>query len=198
MTPERWTEIQQHLDVALSLGLGERVTFLETLGTTDAELKHEVESLLAGEFSDPNFMDTPALDWLKGSSHEAQLARSPLAGQILGAYRVTNLLGTGGMGKVWRARDTRLNRTVAIKLAHEPFSERFDREARAVAALNHPNICQLYDVGALPTGESYLVMEHIEGAPLAPVDGPRKLLDLATQIADAMAAAHTAGSFTAT
>src|SRR5688572_19516120 len=115
------------------------------------------------------------------------------AGDRLGPYEILTPIGAGGMGAVYKARDTRLNRTVAIKLGHEHFSERFEREARAVAALNHPNICQLYDVGALPTGESYLVMEHIEGSPLAAVESPRKLLDLATQVADGMAAAHEAG-----
>jgi serine/threonine protein kinase len=92
------------------------------------------------------------------------------------------------MGEVYKARDTRLNRTVALKVSKEAFSERFEREARAVAALNHPNICQLYDVGP-----DYLVMEFIEGAPVAPVDTARKLLDIAVQIADGLAAAHAAG-----
>jgi Tol biopolymer transport system component len=92
------------------------------------------------------------------------------------------------MGEVWKARDTRLNRIVAIKSSKTEFSERFEREARAVAALNHPNICQLYDVGP-----NYLVMEFVEGAPVAPPDSARKLLDLAVQIADGLAAAHAAG-----
>jgi serine/threonine protein kinase len=97
------------------------------------------------------------------------------------------------MGEVWKARDTRLGRIVAIKTSRTGFSERFAREARAVAALNHPNICQLYDLGTLPQGGGYLVMEYIDGSPIAPVDSPRKLLDLAAQIADGMAAAHAAG-----
>ncbi len=92
------------------------------------------------------------------------------------------------MGEVYRARDTRLDRTVAIKVSHENFSERFEREARAIAALNHPNICQLHDVGP-----NYLVMEFVEGASVAPVDHSRKLLDLAVQIADGLTAAHAAG-----
>jgi len=92
------------------------------------------------------------------------------------------------MGEVWKARDTRLDRLVAIKVSKGRFSDRFEGEARAVAALNHPNICQLYDVGP-----DYLVMEFIEGSRLAPVDQPRKLLDLAVQIADGLAAAHAAG-----
>src|SRR5215470_2304082 len=109
-------------------------------------------------------------------------------GQKLGSYEVVGLLGKGGMGEVYRARDTRLDRIVAIKVSQERFSARFEREARTAAALNHPNVCQLYDVGP-----NYLVMEFVEGSPLAPVDSTRKLLDLAVQIADGMAAAHAAG-----
>jgi len=92
------------------------------------------------------------------------------------------------MGEVYKARDTRLDRTVAIKISKEAFSERFEREARAVAALNHPNVCQLYDVGP-----NYLVMEFVEGAPIASAETSRKLLDIAVQIADGLAAAHAAG-----
>jgi Tol biopolymer transport system component/predicted Ser/Thr protein kinase len=106
----------------------------------------------------------------------------------LGRYRVLEKLGEGGMGQVYKARDTRLDRLVAIKQSNTEFSDRFEREARAVAALNHPNICQLYDVGP-----DYLVMEFLDGRPLAPVEGTRKVLDLGVQIADGMAAAHAAG-----
>jgi len=79
-------------------------------------------------------------------------------GTRLGPYEILDAIGAGGMGEVYRARDTRLNRTVAIKIASAQFSERFEAEARAVAALNHPNICTLFDVGP-----DYLVMEYIEG-----------------------------------
>ena len=92
------------------------------------------------------------------------------------------------MGEVYQARDTRLDRIVAIKVSRQKFSERFEREARAVAGLNHPNICQLYDVGP-----DYLVMEFVDGEPMAPADTPRQLLDLAMQIADGLAAAHADG-----
>jgi serine/threonine protein kinase len=109
------------------------------------------------------------------------------AGTKLGPYEILAPIGAGGMGEVYRARDTRLGREVAIKVSPEQFSERFQREARAIAALNHPNICQFYDVGP-----NYLVMEYVEGTPIAPVDGARKLLDLAVQIADGLAAAHAA------
>jgi len=90
------------------------------------------------------------------------------------------------MGEVYKARDTRLDRTVAIKVSKEAFSQRFEREARAVAALNHPNICQLYDVGP-----DYLVMEFVEGAPIAFADSSRKLLDIAVQIAPTVWRPHT-------
>src|SRR6516162_7928427 len=107
------------------------------------------------------------------------------AGTKLGPYEILAPIGAGGMGEVYKGRDTRLDRTVAIKVSQEKFSERFEREARAVAALNHPNICQLYDVGP-----NYLVMEFVEGSPAGPLESPRKLLDVAVQIADGLAAAH--------
>ena len=109
-------------------------------------------------------------------------------GARLGPYEILDSIGAGGMGEVYRARDTRLNRTVAIKSSHPQFIARFESEARAIAALNHPNIATLYDVGP-----DYLVMEYVEGAPIRPTDDTRKLLDLATQIADGLAAAHAAG-----
>src|SRR4051794_14416636 len=110
------------------------------------------------------------------------------AGTRLGPYEILAPIGAGGMGEVYKPRAPRLDRIVAVKRSHERFSPRFEREARAIAALNHPNICQLYDVGP-----DYLVMEFIDGSPVAPVDSTRKLLDIAVQIADGLAAAHAAG-----
>lgn len=107
------------------------------------------------------------------------------AGDKLGPYEILARIGEGGMGQVWRARDTRLDRIVAIKTSHAKFSERFEREARAVAALNHPHICALYDVGP-----DYLVMEYVEGTE---VKGPLPLdqaLKYAIQLASALEAAH--------
>ena len=109
-------------------------------------------------------------------------------GTRLGPYEILATLGAGGMGDVYKASDTRLGRTVAIKVSREEFSERFEREARAVAALNHPNICQLYDVGP-----NFLVMEYVDGAPVDPPGNRARLLDLASQIAEALVAAHAAG-----
>src|SRR6266436_478500 len=103
------------------------------------------------------------------------------AGTRLGPYEILALVGAGGMGEVYKARDTRLDRTVAIKVSQEQFSDRFEREARAVAALNHPHICQLYDVGP-----NYLVMEFVEGAALKGPLAPDKAIEYASQILDAL------------
>src|ERR1700746_2951 len=110
------------------------------------------------------------------------------AGTHLGPYEILAPIGAGGMGEVYKARDTRLNRAVAIKVSNEQFSERFEREAHAVAALNHSNVCTLHDIGP-----NYLVMEYIEGMPLK---GPLPLnqaLKYAAQICDALDAAHKKG-----
>jgi serine/threonine protein kinase len=109
-------------------------------------------------------------------------------GAKLGPYEIIAAIGKGGMGEVWKARDTRLDRIVAIKFCVAELSERFAREAKAIATLNHSNICQIYDVGP-----DYIVMEYVEGAPVTPVDSPRKLLDIAVQMSDGLAAAHAAG-----
>src|SRR5215469_1028582 len=114
-------------------------------------------------------------------------------GDKLGPYEILSPIGAGGMGEVYRARDTRLGRDVAIKLSRENFTDRFDREARAIATLNHPNVCTLHDVGP-----NYLVMELIDG----PTVGDRikhdpirvdEALAIASKIADALEAAHEKG-----
>jgi eukaryotic-like serine/threonine-protein kinase len=109
-------------------------------------------------------------------------------GTRLGPYEILALIGTGGMGEVWKARDTRLDRVVAIKKAKQQHSERFKQEARSIAALNHPNICQLYDIGA-----DYLVLEYIDGKPLSSPLPEKETVRLAIQVAAALEAAHRKG-----
>src|ERR1700680_1823036 len=109
-------------------------------------------------------------------------------GDKLGPYEILALVGKGGMGSVWKARDPRLNRDVAIKVSDARFSERFGREARAVAALNHPNICQIYDVGP-----EYIVMEYVAGAPPRGPLAPAEAVKLALGIAAGLEAAHEKG-----
>ena len=136
IAPRRWAECSRFLDVVLEGGDG---------GYVDGQ-------------SIDNSSNCTLLD-ASGRTRIISATSMPLApGTRLGPYEILCVLGTGGMGEVWKARDTRLNRLVAIKASVGPFSERFEREARAIAAVNHPHVCSLYDVGP-----DYLVMEYVEG-----------------------------------
>src|SRR6516225_9941390 len=157
MSPERLRRIEELYHAAREGTAEERAALL---AQTDPELRREVELLL----SDPSgseFLDRPAIQ--NAPELLADSTVTMLASRVsLGPYRIESKLGEGGMGEVFRAVDTRLGRTVAIKIIHEQFNARFEREARAVSALNHPHICTLYDIGP-----HYLVMELIEGETLA-------------------------------
>jgi serine/threonine protein kinase/WD40 repeat protein len=183
MTPERWQLVKEVLDGALHVGGEERAAFLGRACQTDPSLRIEVDALLA---SAPEIVD----EFLKSAPPQRmQLSK----GSRLGPYEIDCLVGTGGMGEVYRARDTRLGRVVAIKVYLEPLQARFEREARAISALNHPNICTLYDIGP-----DYLVMELMEGQSLAdrlkqgPLPG-NQVLQYGAQIADALTTAHAHG-----
>src|ERR1700683_5491819 len=177
MGDERWQRIEQLFHEAADLAPFERAEFLSRVCSDDSALRRQVESLLANDESKADGLDAAvaqAVDQLP--------ALSP--GSRLGPYEILAPIGAGGMGEVWKARDTRLNRTVAIKVSKEQFTERFEREARAVASLNHPNIAALYDVGP-----NYLVMEYIEGSsPKGPLPFEEALW-IARQSADALDAA---------
>jgi Tol biopolymer transport system component/predicted Ser/Thr protein kinase len=183
MTPEQWRRIEKLYRSAHACPPAERAAFLEASCGDDTALRREIELLLAQDAAGDRILDRPAVALLDNS------IAGPLApGAELGPYRIEGLLGKGGMGTVYKAHDSRLGRTVAIKVSPAEFSGRFAREARAIAALNHPHICALYDVGP-----NYLVMEHVEGRPL---HGPMPLdeaLPLAFQLLDALEAAHRKG-----
>jgi tetratricopeptide (TPR) repeat protein len=188
MTPERFRQIEELYHAAREGNAEERAALL---AQTDPELRREIESLLAHHTGGER-LDQPAIQdaaELLDNSNIAALA----PGACLGPYRIESRLGEGGMGEVFRATDTRLGRAVAIKTAREQFSSRFEREARAIASLNHPNICTLHDVGP-----NYLVMELVEGETLAErlKSGPPPMqaaLLYASQIASALAEAHGKG-----
>ena len=161
------------------------------LAQTDPELRHQVELLLS-HAGGCEFLDRPAIQNAPELLADSSVTVLP-AGFSLGPYRIEGKLGEGGMGEVFRAVDTRLGRAVAIKIAHEQFSHRFEREARAISSLNHPNICTLYDIGP-----NYLVMELVEGETIAArlKNGPlpvKTALLYALQIAAALAEAHGKG-----
>ena len=177
LSPERWRAVEELYLAAVERPSGERAAFLKE-ACADEELRREVESLLRFEHKADTLMRHSP--WVESSGLKP--------GTRLGPYEIESRLGAGGMGEVWKARDPRLGRSVAVKVSRTEFNERFEREARAIAALNHPNIAQIYDVG-----DNYLIMEFVDGAPARPADEIRKLLDLAVQIADGLSAAHAAG-----
>jgi serine/threonine protein kinase/dipeptidyl aminopeptidase/acylaminoacyl peptidase len=181
---ERLHQIEEIFQEALQHDPAERDTFVREACRGDAELQREVASLLANHHSATGFAP-----WAAAAA--AQLIDAPSSlqpGQSLGPYRIESFLAAGGMGEVYRATDTRLNRQVAIKVSAARFSERFEREARLIASLNHPNICQLYDVGP-----NYLVMEFVEGTPLKGPLGVKKAVEYSGQILEALDAAHRKG-----
>jgi hypothetical protein len=182
---ERLQQIEEIFQRALHRDPAERDAYVREACPDDSDLRREVASLLA------NHREAGGSEsWAAAAA--AQLITGPASlkqGQRLGPYEILASIGSGGMGKVYKARDTRLERTVAIKVCAAQFSERFEREARVIASLNHPNICQLYDVGP-----NFLVMEFVEGENLS---GPLPLetaLHYARQIAEALEVAHEKAS----
>jgi tetratricopeptide (TPR) repeat protein len=188
MDPERFRQIKELYDAARESTRDQRAALL---AQADPELRLEVESLLARQ-SDNLILDRPAAE-AGGQQTEDPQSSMPAVGTCLGPYRVEGKLGEGGMGTVLRAVDTRMGRPVAVKIAHERFSARFEREVRAISSLNHPNICTLHDVGP-----NYLVMELVEGETLSSTlkKGPLSTevaLHHARQILAALAEAHGRG-----
>src|SRR5215472_2184217 len=161
MSTDRWQRIEQLFHAALEQESDKRDGFLLNACREDVALRREVESLLAQSGSTGAFVDRSAWGEICSANPETRSVSKPA--DVLGPYRISRLLGEGGMGAVYAALDTRLDRKVAMKVCREEFSVRFEREARAISALNHPNICTLYDIGTLPSGLGYLVMELVEG-----------------------------------
>jgi tetratricopeptide (TPR) repeat protein len=188
MEGPEWRQIEEVFQEAVDLVPGDRAAFLDSICAGDDELRRQVESLLASDNSNDGLLHAVianAVDQLP--------AESGSPGKQIGPYVVTGLIGKGGMGEVWRARDTRLNRDVALKMlppdvARDELRRRFEQEARLVATLNHPHICQLHDVGP-----GYLVFEYIDGAPLKGPVPPAEALRIALEIADALEEAHKHG-----
>jgi serine/threonine protein kinase/Tol biopolymer transport system component len=195
---DRWTDVEAILRAALERAPDERPAFVADACAGDSELRLEVESLLAHETGSDQFLSTPAAALIAAAD-----APAPFIGRQLGAYTILDLLGSGGMGDVYRARDRQLDRDVAIKILPPLFTKdpdrlaRFEREAKILAALNHPHIGAIYGLERVD-GVPALVLELVEGPTLAErlSQGAltvRDALGIAVQIADALEAAHRLG-----
>ncbi|MGI8897583.1 MAG: protein kinase domain-containing protein [Pyrinomonadaceae bacterium] len=203
MKAERWQQVEQLYHAALERGVEERAAFLAQACAGDAGLRRDVESLLAYEDQAENFIESPALEVAAKTMAEEQGAMM-LAGQTINHYKITAPLGAGGMGEVYLAEDTRLRRRVALKFLPVLLTQdkghlhRFKQEARAVAALSHPNVCTIHEVIETGEGRHCIVMEYVEGVTLKEriAEGRMKIaeaLDAAIQVASALFAAHAAG-----
>jgi hypothetical protein len=207
---DRWMQVKALFAAAVDRAPEERAAFLAAACPDDEPLREEVEALLSADAEAGSFIETPAVV-IPTSSALGVASGTSIAslrpGECLGPYEIVEFIGAGGMGKVYKARDRRLGRHVAIKVLADSSGrgsvalERFHREARAASALNHPNIVTIYDIGRaqLDRGSvAYMAMELVEGRTLRSLLGEgalpiEQLLNMSVQIADAMAAAHNKG-----
>ncbi|HEX2523696.1 MAG TPA: serine/threonine-protein kinase, partial [Terriglobia bacterium] len=207
MTRDRWQQIDKLYYALLELEPQERWPFLDQACSDDADMRREVESLLASHYQAGNFLvsralEIAALDLAKDQT-EPLIAQRSMVGQTFLKYRIDQKVGTGGMGEVYLAQDTQLGRRVALKLlpAHltqeERRVQRFEREACAASALNHPNILTVYEIGRV-SNTFFIAMEFVDGQTLRRQMAGKGMawsetLDVVIQVAKALAVAHEAG-----
>jgi eukaryotic-like serine/threonine-protein kinase len=205
MTPERWQQIEQLYFRALEQTAEGRTAFLAAACAGDADLRQEVEELLAADAQAEGFIETPPADLAAGviAQEPTSSATDAVVGQQIGHYQVLSLLGRGGMGEVYLAQDTRLRRKIALKLLPAQYTQdparvrRFQREALAASALSHPNIIAIYEIGQSDETH-FIATEYVAGQTLRQrlssgrVELPAAL-DIAAQIGGALAVAHEAG-----
>jgi len=201
MTPEQWEQIKRQFHAALEHEPAERPAFLARACADDGPLLNELVSLLASHDQAANFIETPASDVAAALLAEDQAGL--VAGQTVGPYKIAGVLATGGMGEVYLADDARLGRKIALKLLPPQFTmsadrvRRFEQEARAASALNHPNIVTIHDIGQTDSFH-FIATEFIDGETLREHMANarmtiREVLDVAAQVASALQAAHEAG-----
>ena len=197
-----WEQVKELFEAVLAQPFAQRDEFLARQSAGDEALRREVESLIKSYEEAESFMEKPAAHSAAESilEHHGKLS----VGQRVSHYEILSLVGQGGMGEVYLARDTTLGRRVALKLLPDYFTHdesrmrRFKQEARAASVLSHPNVCVIHEVGETDDGRPFITMEYVEGLTLRQrmAAGPltvRESVDVAIQIADALTAAHDAG-----
>ncbi len=198
MNAERWQKIKGLFDAALEVDAGKRSKFLANACAGNDELRSEIEKMLVSFEGSESFLEAPAAGAVADLILDSTAKLS--GGQMIGHYEIVRQVGVGGMGEVYLAKDSKLGRSVAIKILNERFGrhgsdlERFTREAKAASALNHPNILVIHEIGESDK-TNYIVSEFISGKTLREIvkDSPMKaseILDIAIQIASALTAAH--------
>ena len=202
ITHERWQRIKQIFHSAQERPPAERPDFLDEVCGDDLSIREQVEALLTADAGNENFLTSPALEFAAGmlSDEVAEFA----AGDSVGRYEILCPLGAGGMGEIYLARDAQLGRNIALKLISQEFATdprrvlRFEQEARAASALNHPNVCVIHEIGITDQGRHFIAMEYIQGATLRHhlANGPLKPLEalqITVQVGTALASAHAVG-----
>ena len=191
MKPERWRQIEELYDAAVALPVAERAAFVQDACAGDKSLRDDLLRLLDAQQKIGDFMETPAIDITGRSVAQQQpsLNQSHLIGRELGPSGIEKLLGAGGMGEVYLAHDAKLQRQVALKVLPPQFVsdpehvKRFEREARAVSALNHPNLITIYEIG-ISAGVHFIATEFVSGKTV------RDLIDQGLKMTDALAICH--------
>ncbi len=205
ITHDKWQRIKEIFQSAQERTPAERFDFLNEVCGDDPSIREEVEALLTADDSNEDFLSAPAYEFAVGmlSDEEPEASEFP-NGQKVGRYTILCPLGSGGMGQIYLAHDDQLDRKIALKMIARAFATdprrvlRFQQEARAASALNHPNVCVIHETGVTGNNRHFIAMEYIQGVTLRdkltrePIT-PLESLHIARQVADALAAAHAAG-----
>jgi serine/threonine protein kinase len=202
ITHDRWQRIKEIFHFAQGRTSAERSEFLSKVCGDDVSIREEVEALLTADAGNEDFLSAPAYEFAAGML--ANEASEFSAGQKVGRYTILCSLGAGGMGQIYLAEDTQLRRKIALKLISREFAtdarrvHRFEQEARAASALNHPNVCVIHEIGITDSGRHFIAMEYIQGITLRDqlargTFKPLEALQVAVQVGAALASAHAVG-----
>jgi serine/threonine protein kinase/Tol biopolymer transport system component len=202
MKPERWQQASRILESVLERAADQRAAYLDEVCAKDVDLRREVESLLVASERAGSLLESPAMEMAAPLFLDDSV--ESILGQSIGRYKIISTLGAGGMGDVYLAHDTRLDRNIALKLLPTHFTtdkdrlRRFEQEAHVASTLSHTNVCVIHEVGETENGHHYIAMEFVNGMTLRQhLAGARptltEVLDVAIQVASALAAAHAAG-----